>query len=55
MADFWHMGGYAFFVWTSYGIAAVVLVLNALLPLVRRRRLQREIAGAVRRERRQTR
>ena len=55
MGDFWHMGGYAFFVWTSYGLATVVLLVNALLPLLRRRRLQREIAGATRRERRQTR
>lgn len=27
MQDFFHMGGYAGFVWSSYGLAAVVLAL----------------------------
>ena len=52
MAEFWHMGGYAFYVWSSYGLAALVLLVNALLPLLRRRWLQREIAGGIRRARR---
>ena len=52
MAEFLHMGGYAFFVWTSYAIAAVVLVVNLIVPVVRRRRIEREIAGALRRARR---
>jgi heme exporter protein CcmD len=28
--EFLHMGGYAGFVWTAYGLTAVVLVLNWL-------------------------
>lgn len=40
----WHefltMGGYAAYVWPAYGIAALVLILNALLP---RRRLRRQL------------
>jgi heme exporter protein D len=32
LSEFFHMGGYAVFVWSSYGIALVVLVLNWLLP-----------------------
>ena len=32
MAEFFHMGGYAAFVWPSYAIAAVVLWLNWFLP-----------------------
>ena len=32
MAEFLHMGGYAFYVWTSYAIGAVVLWLNWYLP-----------------------
>ena len=32
MAEFLQMGGYAVFVWPSYGIAAVVLWLNWYLP-----------------------
>lgn len=26
MAEFFHMGGYAFYVWLSYGLAALVVV-----------------------------
>ena len=52
MAEFWHMGGYAFYVWTSYALAAVVLVANLVAPALRRRRLERDIAGALRRARR---
>ena len=32
MAEFFHMGGYAAFVWPSYAIVAVVLWLNWYLP-----------------------
>ena len=32
MSEFFHMGGYAWFVWPSYGITAVVLWLNWYLP-----------------------
>ena len=32
MAEFLQMGGYAVFVWPSYGIAALVLWLNWYLP-----------------------
>jgi heme exporter protein D len=46
----WHefllMGGYAAYVWPAYALAAVVLVLNAVLPL---RRLRRQRADLQRR------
>ncbi len=32
MAEFFNMGGYAFFVWMSYGLAALILILNILIP-----------------------
>ena len=40
------MGGHAFYVWTAYGAAFVVLALNLAAPIVRRRRLVRERGGA---------
>ncbi len=40
MAEFFNMGGYAAFVWPSYGLAAVVLWLNCNLP---RRQHDREL------------
>ena len=52
--DFLHMGGYAFYVWTSYGIALAVLLLNVILPLRQRKKLLDNIARAARRARRNT-
>lgn len=43
MSDFWAMGGYAAYVWASYGIAAVVVVGNILAPLIAHRRIARKI------------
>lgn len=40
---FWNMGGFAFYVWTSYALAAVVLVLNVVLPLNRKRTVMRDL------------
>ena len=44
MADFFHMGGYAFYVWSSYGVVAAVLVYHYLSPLLRRKKLLEELA-----------
>ena len=52
MKEFFAMGGYAFYVWMSYGIALVVLVANLIGPLMQRRRLLGDIARRRRRERR---
>jgi heme exporter protein D len=52
--EFFNMGGYAFYVWTSYGIALLVLVLNLLAPLRQRRKLLADIARTARRARRGT-
>jgi heme exporter protein D len=52
--EFFHMGGYAFYVWSSYGIALVVLLVNAILPLRQRKKLLADIARASRRARRNT-
>jgi heme exporter protein CcmD len=46
MADFFHMSGYAFYVWTSYVVGAGLLLLNAWLA---RGNLRRERAAAKRR------
>ncbi len=43
-AEFLAMGGYGFYVWTAYGIALVVLLLNVVLPLLQRKQLLRELA-----------
>jgi heme exporter protein D len=53
LSEFLHMGGYAFYVWTSYGIALVVLLATALSPIRQRRKLLSGIARSVRRNRAQ--
>jgi heme exporter protein D len=52
--DFLHMGGYAFYVWTSYGIALFVLLINVIMPLRQRKKILDNIARAARRSRRNT-
>jgi heme exporter protein D len=52
--EFFHMGGYAFYVWTSYSLALIVLLINVILPLRQRKKLLSDIARAARRARRNT-
>jgi len=37
VSDFFQMGGYAFYVWTSYGLALIVLLANFLSAWTRHR------------------
>ena len=46
MTDFLSMGGYAAYVWGSYGAAAAVFAWNLVVPLLRRRALRRELKNA---------
>lgn len=34
---FFAMGGYAFYVWTAYGITLLVLAANIIIPVVQRK------------------
>lgn len=43
------MGGYAVYVWTSYALAAAVLVVNVIHPILQRRRLFADLARKRRR------
>ncbi|MBI4694046.1 MAG: heme exporter protein CcmD [Gammaproteobacteria bacterium] len=45
LQNFFAMGGYAAFVWSSYGLACVVLVLNAVLPRSQEKTLLKQIAA----------
>lgn len=53
MKDFFAMGGYAFYVWTSYGLALIVLVANLVAPVMQHRKLLGEVARRLRRSRRE--
>ncbi|MBB3228407.1 heme exporter protein D [Luteibacter sp. Sphag1AF] len=43
MSHFFAMGGYAFYVWTSFAVFFVVLLIDALAPIARRRRHLRQL------------
>ena len=43
LSEFLHMGGYAFYVWTSYGLAALVLVAIWISPWRRERRILKDL------------
>ena len=43
VVDFFRMGGYAFFVWSSYTVVLVVLALNVVVPALRHRRVHRTL------------
>ena len=45
VVDFFRMGGYAFYVWSSYAIVFVVLALNFVIPAFRHRRVYRALSG----------
>lgn len=49
MQEFFSMGGYAFYVWTSYGLAFLVLLLNFVLPQQHHRHLLKMLARKQRR------
>jgi len=51
MTEFFYMGGYAFYIWTSYGLALIVLVANLIIPFNRERTLLRTLARKSRRKR----
>ena len=44
LESFFNMGGYAFYVWTSYGITTLVLLWNLFAPIVQRKQLLRRLA-----------
>ena len=50
MMDFLNMGGYAFFVWSAYGISFVILILNIILPIRREKALIKSLEKRQQRE-----
>ncbi len=44
MAEFLHMGGYAFFVWTSYAVVLALMVWHYVVPIRRVRSVLRELS-----------
>jgi heme exporter protein D len=53
-SEFLDMGGYAFYVWSSYGITLLILAINVIGPLQLHRKILTDIARAARRARKKT-
>ena len=49
-SEFFHMGGYAFFVWTSYGLTFIVVLANIVAPVMQRKKVIKRIKRAIKRE-----
>jgi heme exporter protein D len=50
MAEFLRMHGYAGYVWSAYAVFVVVLLADALAPLLARRQTLAALRGRLRRE-----
>ena len=50
LREFFHMGGYGFYVWSAYGVAFIVLVANIVVPMWRMRELRGRLARQARME-----
>ena len=48
MSEFFHMGGYALYVWGSFGMTAVLMLAEPVLLLNRRRSVVQRVARLVR-------
>jgi heme exporter protein D len=51
-ADFIAMGGHGVFVWSAYGISALLIIGNIVLAVRQQGRVHREIARRLRRDHR---
>ncbi len=50
LAAFFHMGGYAVYVWSAYGIFAVLMAANLIQPRLARRKFLRQLRARLERE-----
>ncbi len=49
-AEFFNMGGHGFFVWLSYGLAALIIAQNFISPVLTRKKVIKDIERQMRRE-----
>ncbi len=49
-SEFFNMGGYAFFVWTSYALTLIVVMANIILPIMQRKKVISRIKRTIKRE-----
>lgn len=50
LQGFFAMGGYAIYVWPAYAVFFIVLIADTLSPIIRRRRVLRELNARLARQ-----
>lgn len=53
MSEFFHMGGYAFYVWSSYGLTTLVLAWVFVSPIFSKKAIIKELRMKYRQQERQ--
>ena len=53
VSEFFHMGGYAFYVWSSYGLSALLLVWTFFSPIFSKKSIIKELKIKYRQQERQ--
>lgn len=51
MSEFFNMGGYGFYVWSSYGISFIVLAATVYAPILKKKKVLADISRKARRAR----
>ena len=54
LEEFFHMGGYAFYVWSSYGLTFIVLMLIFFRPMMAKKQVLKDLRMKFRQQERQT-
>lgn len=42
-SEFWAMGGYGLYVWGSFGLTALVMLVDMITTRIKRKKLEREL------------
>lgn len=45
LQHFFAMGGYATYVWSAYGVAAIIFIANLIIPLKKQRELRKKLSA----------
>ena len=53
LEEFFHMGGYAFYVWSSYGLTFIVLMLIFFRPMMAKKQVLKNLRMKFRQQDRQ--
>ena len=54
LEEFFHMGGYAFYVWSSYGLTFIVLMLIFFRPMMAKKQVLKDLRMKFRQQESQT-